>query len=64
MGFLSRVLDPHNFSADLEPDPDPAFYFIADLAADPVFDFNSDPDPYPVPNQGDVNLQPLAYRPS
>ncbi len=30
---------------DADPDPDPAFTFIADPAPDPTFQFDADPDP-------------------
>jgi hypothetical protein len=44
----SRVADLHHFNAD----PDPAFYFNADLDLDPGPDpalyFDADPDPAPL----------------
>ncbi len=39
-------------SFHLNADPDPAFYFNADL------------DPDPAHHRGDANLRPLAYKPS
>ncbi len=47
----TRVADLHHSYAD--PDPDPDFYFIADL--DPAFHFHADPDPAPL--QSDANLR-------
>jgi hypothetical protein len=53
---IARVSDPHHFSAY----PDPTFHFNAD--PDQAVNINADPDP--APHQGDLNLRPLAYRPS
>jgi hypothetical protein len=45
-----------DFSAHLNANPDPSFYFDAAPELDLVLD--------PVPHQSDANLRPLVYRPS
>ncbi len=55
---VSRVTDPHHFTAG--SDLDLAFHFNAD--PDPAFHFNADPDP--ASRKGVADPRPLAYRPS
>jgi hypothetical protein len=65
---LISVADPHHGDADQDPsfqfdaDPYPTFLVGADAYPDPTS--HSDADPDPAPNQSDVNLRPLVYRPS
>ncbi len=55
----SLVVDPHHFSADL----DPGRSVHLNTGLDLTFFFNVDPDPDP-DSHHDTNLKPLVYRPS